>query len=81
LPNPPREGQGPAAIEGDDAVRLADALFQPLTAASNFMGAARLLLRSNGVNAGPLAAQNLEHAEVQIARAGAICRQLVERLK
>ena len=48
---------------------------------SNFMGAARLLLRSNGANAGPLAAQNLEHAEVQIARAGAICRQLVERLK
>lgn len=59
-------------------MRLTDALSQPLTAASNYMGTARLLLRSTETGASMLAVENLEHAEVQIVRAGTICRQFRE---
>jgi phosphoglycerate-specific signal transduction histidine kinase len=60
-------------------VRMADALSQPLTAASNYIGAARLYLQSTETNANNLAAENLEYAEVQIIRAGATVRQFRDR--
>lgn len=58
------------------AIELTDALQQPLTAACNYIGAARVLLRSVGpVPNEPLVA-TLEMAETQILRAGAIIRQV-----
>jgi phosphoglycerate-specific signal transduction histidine kinase len=60
-------------------MRLTDALAQPLTAASNYVGAARLFLLSTEANATAVAVENLEHAQVQIVRAGAIFRQFRER--
>ena len=56
------------------AIELTDALQQPLTAACNYIGAARMLLRSESLSNEPLIAK-LEMAETQILRAGAIIRQ------
>ena len=59
---------------GFGAIELTDALQQPLTAACNYIGAARILLRSESVSNEPLI-EKLEMAELQILRAGDIVRQ------
>ena len=73
-----RRPENSAVVECAD-MRLADVLAQPLTAASNYVGTARLLLLSTETNATALVIENLECAEVQIVRAGAIFRQFRER--
>lgn len=60
---------------GLDAIELTDALQQPLTAACNYIGAARILLRSGGPASKEPLVEKLEMAEMQILRAGNIIRQ------
>lgn len=63
-----------AAVNRRAAQRLTTELRQPLTAASNYIGAASLILRSDR----PLDAAmlNLDKAGEQILRAGDLLRQL-----
>jgi hypothetical protein len=68
------------ADERADLARFTDGLSQPLTAAANYMGTARLLLQSTEANANAQAAERLRHAEIQIVRAGAVLRQIRARL-
>jgi hypothetical protein len=70
-----RQGDSPLDEAGNlGALELTDALQQPLTAACNYIGAARMLLRSEPVSNEPLI-EKLEMAEMQILRAGDIIRQ------
>jgi hypothetical protein len=69
-PTTKKRNRTPALAERDAMVRLTDALAQPLTAASNYVGVARLLLQTARANASGLPAENLKHAKVQIVRAG-----------
>jgi len=59
-------------IDNFGPVELAAAIQQPLTAACNYIGAARLLLRSPAK--APDVVDKLEEAELQILRAGEIIR-------
>jgi phosphoglycerate-specific signal transduction histidine kinase len=58
------------AIQGSDELR------QSLAAASNYVGAARLLLSSNNSASTGKAIESLDKAEAQILRAGDIIRRL-----
>ncbi|HEX3676670.1 MAG TPA: hypothetical protein VHU79_04665 [Sphingomicrobium sp.] len=60
---------------GAGRVELGDELQQPLTAACNYIGAARLLLAVSGQEANDGAVRNLDNAEIQILRAGDIIRR------
>lgn len=76
-PGPGQLNKGDANVDetaGLGAIDLTDALQQPLTAACNYIGAARILLRSEPVSNEPLI-EKLEMAEMQILRAGDIIRQ------
>lgn len=53
---------------------LADELRQSLTAATNYINAARLLLSSPGEDTGAWAERELAHAEDQLLRAGDVVR-------
>lgn len=59
-----------------DDTELTDALQQPLTAACNFIGAARMLLSSDSAESRRAAIDKLDKAENQILRAGDIARGL-----
>jgi phosphoglycerate-specific signal transduction histidine kinase len=60
---------------GAGRVELGDELQQPLTAACNYIGAARLLLAVSSQEANDGAVRNLDNAEIQILRAGDIIRR------
>jgi len=62
-------------IDYSEAVELTDALQQPLTAACNYIGAARILIGSDNADSSALATKRLEEAEIQILRAGDIVRR------
>jgi phosphoglycerate-specific signal transduction histidine kinase len=70
-------GENPAldAFDSLDAVALTDALRQPLTAACNYIGAARIMLGSDGGGLQGSAIEQLDRAELQILRAGDIVRR------
>jgi phosphoglycerate-specific signal transduction histidine kinase len=74
-------GENPAldAIDSVDAVALAEALRQPLTAASNYIGAVRIMLGSDGGAVQESAIEQLDRAELQILRAGDIVRRFQRR--
>jgi hypothetical protein len=71
-----RQGGSPLDEAGNlGALELTDALQQPLTAACNYIGAARILLRSGKTPPNEPLVQTLEMAETQILRAGDVIRQ------
>jgi phosphoglycerate-specific signal transduction histidine kinase len=74
-------GENPAldAIDSVDAVALAEALRQPLTAACNYIGAVRIMLGSDGGAVQESAIEQLDRAELQILRAGDIVRRFQRR--
>jgi hypothetical protein len=74
-------GENPAldAIDSVDAVALAEALRQPLTAACNYIGAVRIMLGSDGGALQESAIEQLDRAELQILRAGDIVRRFQRR--
>jgi phosphoglycerate-specific signal transduction histidine kinase len=57
-------------------IQAGDELRQSLAAASNYLGVARLLLRSDNSPPASKAIDNLDKAEAQILRAGEIVRRL-----
>lgn len=56
-------------------IELGDELLQPLTAACNYIGAARLLLAVSDREAIDGAVRSLDNAEIQILRAGEMIRR------
>jgi phosphoglycerate-specific signal transduction histidine kinase len=62
------------AIASPSPTGLREELRQPLTAACNYIGAARLLLASSDDGARKAAGRNLDKAELQILRAGDMIR-------
>ncbi|HEX3422575.1 MAG TPA: hypothetical protein VHS33_04130 [Sphingomicrobium sp.] len=60
---------------GEPTIEPGEALQQPLTAACNYIGAARVLLASSGEGTNDQAARSLANAEIQILRAGDMIRR------
>lgn len=60
---------------GESTSELGDSLQQPLTAACNYIGAARVLLAASRHQANDRAMRNLDSAEAQILRAGEMVRR------
>jgi len=73
-------GKKPLPEESAAAAKLIDELRQPLAAASNYAGAAILLLHSSEIEEQCRAVCLLEKATQQILRAGEIARRLDEAL-
>jgi phosphoglycerate-specific signal transduction histidine kinase len=73
-------GKTPAS-RSDKLVQLTRELHQPLAAASNYVGAARLLLRATDEESLLEAIQSLGRAEAQILRAGEIARRIATVVK
>lgn len=74
-------GPGPTAASGRAAAaQLMAELRQPLTAASNYIGTARVILGSSRDSQAETAVRKLDMASQQILRAGEILSQLRHEL-
>ena len=71
----------PADGAATSTVALAEELRQPLAAATNYIGVARLLLDGLREDQARTALQNLDAAETQLIRAGDIIGKLRRSLK